>query len=146
MFENRIKRKVIINIVEIQWWTVLDIRSCLIWLSFVILINTHWSQKKDYDIWHWKFSFGLGQAHTNMTGLNQLLWSKPSPLDNWIFNSNTYITNDNQIKQLRISSTVHHWISTMLIITFLFILFSNIPMMRIVLWHHIHCYKIISYS
>jgi hypothetical protein len=36
MFENRIKRKVIINIVEIQWWTVLDIRSCLIWLSFVI--------------------------------------------------------------------------------------------------------------
>ena len=94
------------------------------------MINTHWSQKKDYDIWHWKFSFGLGQAHTNMTGLNQLLWSKPSPLDNWIFNSNTYITNDNQIKQLRISSTVHHWISTMLIITFLFILFSNIPMMQ----------------
>ena len=46
-----------------------------------------------------------------MRGLNQLMWSKPSPLVNWIFNSNTYITNDNQIKQLRISSTVHHWIS-----------------------------------
>ena len=49
---------------------------------------------------------------------------------NWIFNSNTYITNDNQIKQLRISSTVHHCISTMLIITFLFTLFSNIPKMQ----------------
>ena len=34
IFGNRVKRKVIINIVEVQWWTVLDIRSCLILLSF----------------------------------------------------------------------------------------------------------------
>jgi hypothetical protein len=51
-------------------------------------------------------------------GVKPVTVVQTSPLDNWIFNSNTYITNDNQIKQLRISSTVHYCISTMLIITF----------------------------
>jgi hypothetical protein len=29
--------------------------------------------------------------HKNVAGLNSLMRSHPSPLDNWIYNSNTYI-------------------------------------------------------
>ena len=30
--------------------------------------------------------------HKNVAGLNQLIGSKPSPLENWISNGNTYTT------------------------------------------------------
>ena len=36
--------------------------------------------------------------HKNVVGLNQLMGSQPSPLDNWISNGNTYIVvNTNEI-------------------------------------------------
>ena len=90
------------------------------------LIFTHWAQQKVYDIWHWKCSFGLGQAHRNMTGLSQLMRSKPSPLDNWIFNSNTCI-NKTKIR-------LNHCITTMLIITFLFTMFQAFQWCNIYFW------------
>jgi hypothetical protein len=35
-------------------------------------------------------------SHRNVAELNMLMRSQPSPLDNWIYNGNTEINNDNK--------------------------------------------------
>jgi hypothetical protein len=52
----------------------------------------------------------------NVAGLNWLMGSQPSPLDNWIFNCNTDIyilyiieTNDNKPAQIHFHSKQHYY-------------------------------------
>jgi hypothetical protein len=55
---------------------------------------------------------GLGQAQ-NMVGLNQLMGSQPSPLDNWISNRNTYKQMMKKTAQICFHSKRQHIITNM---------------------------------
>jgi hypothetical protein len=61
-----------------QWWSTIPSISTEQWP----LTLTHWTQNKNYDIWHYKTK----DRYKNVAVLNWLMESKTSNLDNWISN------------------------------------------------------------
>ena len=73
-----------------QWWsTIPPISTKPTIISPLHLLNT----KKDHDIWRSKFRSWLGTGTQNVAGLNWIMESQFSPLNDWISNCNVQ-TND----------------------------------------------------
>jgi hypothetical protein len=55
---------------------------------------THWTQNRPQLCQHMTLEIHVlaWDRHKNVAGLNRLMGSQPSPLDNWISNGNTYIS------------------------------------------------------
>ena len=73
-----------------QWWPLIPPISTK-WTITSYLNNwAHWTQKipqymmLEIQVLAW-------DGHINVAGLNRLMGSQPSPLDNWISNGNTFI-------------------------------------------------------